>query len=82
MIPGDASRLTVNNPSALYLQFTSIKASTGTPRTLKAASTTGTIPVGFGISATAGTPVGAGDAGSSNGIQTIYATPATIITGI
>lgn len=80
--PGDAPLVTVTNPSALYLQYTSIKASTGTPRTIKAALTSGAIPVGFGISATAGAPAGTGDTGSSNGIQTISATPATMITGI
>lgn len=80
--PGDVPSVTVTNGNALYLQYTSIKGSVGTPRTIKAALTTGTVPAGFAITATAAAPGGTGDTGSSNGSQTISATPATMITGI
>ena len=69
--------------SGLYLQYTSIKTATGTPRTIKAALTTGTIPAGLAISATAFTPTGGtGDIGISNSEQTISATAATMIKNI
>jgi hypothetical protein len=69
--------------SGLYLQYTSIKTATGTPRTIKAALTTGTIPAGLAISATAFTPTGGtGDVGTSNSEQTISAIAATMIKNI
>lgn len=80
--PGDAPAVTVTNGSALYLQYTSVKASAGTPRTIKAAITGGAVPAGFAITATAGAPAGTGDTGSSNGSQSVSVTPATMITGI
>ena len=68
---------------SLFLQYTSIKALTGTPRTIKAALTTGTIPAGLAISATAFTPTGGtGDVGTSNSEQTISAIAATMIKNI
>ena len=67
----------------LFLQYTSIKASTGTPRTIKAALTTGTIPAGLSLKATAATPTGgSGDVGLTNNIQTLSATAATMIKNI
>lgn len=80
--PGDAPAVTVTDGDALYLQYTSVKASTGTPRTIKAAITAGTVPAGFAITATAGAPAGTGDTGSSNGSQSITAAEATMITAI
>lgn len=80
--PGDAPAVTVTDGSALYLQYTSVKASAGTPRTIKAAITAGTVPAGFAITATAGAPAGTGDTGSSNGSQSVSATDATMITAI
>jgi hypothetical protein len=70
------------NSSELYLQYTSIKTATGTPRTIKAALTTGTIPAGLSISALAGTPTGTGAVGITNDQQTISATAATMIKNI
>lgn len=84
--PGDAPSVTLTNASALYLQYTSVKASSGTPRTIKAQITTGAVPAGFGITATATTPSSTGvtgDTGATNGTQTITdASAVTVITNI
>ena len=67
---------------SLFLQYTSIKALTGTPRTIKAALTTGIIPAGLTFSATAITPIGTGAVGVTNDKQTISPTAATMIKNI
>jgi hypothetical protein len=72
----------ITYPNGLFLQYTSIKTATGTPRTIKAELTTGTIPVGLTLSAEAETRVGTGDVGISNTKQTITPTAATMIKNI
>jgi hypothetical protein len=68
--------------NVLYLQYTSIKTATGTPRTIKAVLS-GTIPAGLSITATASTPIGGtGDVGVTNSEQTISATASTMIKNI
>ncbi len=67
--------------SGLYLQYTSIKASTGTPRTIKAVLS-GTIPAGLSITARAATPTGTGDVGLTLGLKTISTNAETLINNI
>jgi hypothetical protein len=79
---GAIPSITGTDGGSLWLQYTSIKASTGTPRTIKAALS-GTIPTGLSITATAATPIAAtGDVGLTNGLQTISATAATMIKNV
>ena len=68
--------------SGLYLQYTSIKTASGTPRTIKAVLS-GTNPAGLSITAIAATPTGGtGDVGTTNNLQTISATAVTMIKDI
>jgi hypothetical protein len=77
---GAVPKTTAIKTGELYLQYTSIKTATGTPRTIKAVLS-GTIPAGLSISAIAYTS-GTGDVGISNDTQTISATAATMIKNI
>jgi hypothetical protein len=68
--------------SGLYLQYTSIKTASGTPRTIKAVLS-GTNPAGLSITAIAATPTGGtGDVGITNDVQTLSPTAATMIKNI
>ncbi len=72
----------ITYPNGLFLQYTSIKTATGTPRTIKAALTGGTIPAGLAISAKAWTndgTTGTGAVGISNDFQTISAVATTMV---
>jgi hypothetical protein len=78
---GAMPRTNEANDNVLYLQYTSIKTATGTPRTIKAVLS-GTIPTGLSIYATAATPTGTGDVGLTLGSQAISTIAATLINNI
>ncbi len=79
---GQMPKTTPTNNNVLYLQYTSIKTAAGTPRTIKAVLS-GTVPVGFAISAIATPQLGStGDVGTTNDQQTISTTAVTMIKDI